>query len=130
MKQEEVIKLSFLEQQASKIEEQLRIINQQVIELQNLMHSLDELQETKEKDILAGLGRGIFVNAELKNREFLVDVGDKTFIKNNSEGVKNMIKMQVDEMDKVKGSLIENIAEINQEMEKIVVEAQKEKEKD
>ena len=67
-------------QQSREIEEKLKVVEQQVAELESFRVSLDALKNSDEKEILASLGRGVFVKSDIKDEKFFVDVGSGIFV--------------------------------------------------
>ena len=81
-KQQELIyQLSILQQQAQQIQEQLQLVEQNVSDLSSISNGLNELKGKKDSEMLAPLGRGIFVKAKILSEELTVDIGKKNFVK-------------------------------------------------
>jgi|GEM_PF-3510588 prefoldin alpha subunit len=94
--QEKLFRLSMLEQQARQIEQQLQAIEQQIIEMQLLKMNLDELKKSDTKEeVLASIGRNIFVKTSLKDKELFVDVGAKTIVKKSIDEAKEIIDKDI-----------------------------------
>ncbi len=127
--EENILKLSMLEERAKQTEQQLTILNQQIMELQNMSLNLDKLKKSKGKEILANLGRNIFVKTKLVDDNPIVDVGSKVLVKKTTAETKKLIEEQVIEADKLKQQLLEAMASINQELEKLMIEIQTGREK-
>ena len=79
--QELMFKLSMFEQQIQQIQQQLQAVEQGVAELTSLNLGLEEIVGSEGKEIMAPIGRGIFVKAKLLSEELIVDVGGKNFVK-------------------------------------------------
>ncbi len=126
-KEQYILKLAMLEQEMNKLEQQMQLIEQQVLEMQNLKNSLEELERSKEKELLANLGKNIFIKTEIKNKNLLVDVGNKTFIKKNIEETLKVIEDQTGKLMEAKSRIIEKMREFQQETEKVIGEAEKAK---
>ncbi|MEK6820408.1 MAG: prefoldin subunit alpha [Nanoarchaeota archaeon] len=125
-KEEYLLRLSMLEQEANKIEEQIGIINQQISELEVLKLSLKNLSRTEEKEVLAPLGRGIFFKSELKEKELFVNVGREVVVKKSPEETAEIIEVQVSQMRAIKEHLISNITEVRMQLEDVVEQARQE----
>ena len=88
MNQEQyLLNLQMLEEQANQFEEQLKLIDQQISELNKLKEDLAAFEKSNEKEMFAEFGKGIFVKATVDKKEFLVDVGEKIFVKKISEEI-------------------------------------------
>ena len=93
--QELMFRLSMYEQQAQQLQQQLQMIEQGIVELGSLTLGLDDLNGANGKEILAPIGRGIFVKSKITSEELIVDIGDKKFVTKNIEDTKNLIKGQI-----------------------------------
>ncbi|GBE20435.1 MAG TPA: prefoldin subunit alpha [Candidatus Pacearchaeota archaeon] len=127
--QELMFKLSMFEQQIQQIQQQLQAVEQGVAELTSLNLGLEELVGSEGKEIMAPIGRGIFVKAKLLSEELIVDVGGKNFVKKSIPDAQKIIKEQTKKLEEVKESLSKSMEEINQELTKTVMDAQKQQEK-
>ena len=122
--QELLFKLSMSEQHIRQLQQQLQAVEESVIELNSLDFGLDEIKGSVGKEILAPLGRGIFVKAKLLSEELIVDVGSKNFVKKSIPETKKIIKEQTEKLQEIKKELEEKVDEINGELTKIIFEAQ------
>ena len=128
-KENYLLKLSILEQEANKIQEQMQLINQQILELESLKTGLEKLnlEDKKKNEILAPLGKGIFVKSEIKESDLFVNLGSGIILKKKPKETSEIIEKQVKELENLKIILSDNIAQINFQLQNLVLEAQKEK---
>lgn len=124
-KEEYLIKLATLDQEISRLEQQMQLIEQQILEMQNLKAGLEELGKSKEKQMLANLGKNIFIKTEIKDKNLLVDVGNRTFVKKNVEDTIKVIDEQLSKLMEGKNQVLNRIQEIQKKTEAIIVEAEK-----
>ena len=89
-KQEEILKLQILENQVNQYEEQLKIIEQQIGELDLIKKDLEYLENTKENEIFSEFGKGIYIKSVVK-KEIMVDVGSKILIPKTFFYIKKII---------------------------------------
>ena len=128
--QEELMyKLQMYEQQIQQLQQQLEAIEQAIIEMNSLVLGLNELVGSKDKEILAPIGRGIFVKTKLISEDLIVDVGGKNFVKKSIPETKKLIQDQVIKLEEVKKELEGNLEEINNELTTTFMNAQKEEKK-
>src|SRR3990172_260469 len=125
--QEMIYRLSMLEQQARALQEQIGAVEQGINDLSSLNLDLDELKEGFGKEILAPVGRGIFVGATVSSEILTVDVGGKNFVKKSIPETKEIIEEQMKKLADVRKELGESLGKMNEEMEKTIEEFQKEK---
>lgn len=128
-KEQYIFELSMLEQEARKLQEQMQIVDQQVLELQNLQFGLQELEKSKEKELLANLGKNIFIKTQIMNKELIVDVGNKTFLKKSISETLNIIEEQLEKLMDAKNKIVLGMQGLQEKMEKLIVEAEKEEKK-
>jgi len=124
--QELMFKFSVFEQQIRQLQEQLQAVEQALVETSSLNIGLDELKKGKEKEILASIGKGIFVKSKITSENLIVDVGGKNFVKKSVEETQNIIQEQIRKLESIKEELNHNLEQINQEITKAFMEAQEE----
>ena len=122
--QEILFKLSMSEQHIRQLQQQLQAVEESMIELRSLDLGLDDIKDSAGKDMLASLGRGIFVKAKLLSEDLIVDVGSKNLVKKSIPETKKIIKDQTEKLHEVKKELEERVDEINKELTKLIFEAQ------
>ena len=120
--QEYLIKLQMLEQEASQYGEQLEMIDKQVVELNRLKKDIENLSNTKEKEMFSEVGKGIYVKGELNNSQMLVDVGHRVFVPKTSNEIKSIVDSQIKKFADVKEEIAQKIEEINQEVDNLIKE--------
>ena len=124
-KQELFFKLNMFEQQIHQVQEQVDAVEKGINDLGTLDFGLDELKGSAGKEILAALGRGVFVSAEVKSEYLTVDIGGKNFVKKSIPETKEIIEEQIKKLIFVKKELNENMKKIGEEMTKTLEEFQR-----
>jgi prefoldin alpha subunit len=123
--QEELMyKLQVYEQQIQQLQQQLEAIESAIVEMNSLVLGLDELVGSKDKEILAPIGRGIFVKTKLISEDLTVDVGGKNFVNKSVPETKKLISDQVVKLEEVKKELNENLEQINNELTTTFMQSQ------
>lgn len=121
MTNEEILfKLSMMEQQANEMKQQIEAVDMQINELKNLKASLEEVNKKKGQGMLSPMGRGVFIETEIKDDKFFVNVGSKTFVKKNNQETQEVIDSQIKELERIKMQLIGNIEGINYNLAELV----------
>jgi prefoldin alpha subunit len=126
--QEIIFKLSMYEQQIRQLQQQLQAIENGIIDLASLNSGLDELIDSKGKEILAPIGKGIFVKTKLLSEELIVDIGENTFVKKNIDDTKKLLDEQISKLEEVKVEIGDNLEKLGQEMTEAMTEMEKERE--
>jgi len=122
--QNKIIEIRMLEEQIGQMEEQMRIVDREILEIQSLILSLDEIKGTKNKEVIVPLGKDIFVKSLIaKDNEFLVNIGSKTIVKKNAEETKKLLEEKKEKFLEARekigmdaNSIIRKIGEIDEEL--------------
>jgi|TARA_Y100000310_G_scaffold167546_2_gene167376 prefoldin alpha subunit len=125
--QEFLFKLSMFEQQIQQLQQQLEAVGQGIIELNFLSSGLNELIGSEGKEILAPIGKGIFVKTKLLSENLIMDVGGRNFVKKNIQETQETITEQIKKLEEVKEELDKNLKLVNEEIKKVVEKASIEK---
>ena len=120
-----IMKLSMYQQEAQKIEEQINMANQQIVEMRNMQDSLEEIDQGKANEILAPVGRGIFMKSKIEERKFFVSIGGGVVLKKDCLGAKELIEKQILNLGEIKDKLLEELGKINNELNNLILDAQK-----
>ena len=122
--QELMFKLQIFEQQIRQLQEQIEAVENGLVQMSSLDLGLDELVGSKDKEILAPMGRGIFVKAKVLSEDLTVDVGGKNFVKKTIPETKKIIQKQIKKLEEVKKELDDNLEKLGEELTKVYSEAQ------
>lgn len=100
---EKYLELQILEQQLKQVNQQLLNLDNQVLELQRLEDNLEEFKKTKkDTELLVALGGGVFSRAELKdNNSVLMNVGSNIVIEKDIPSSKKIVSDQIDQIKDV-----------------------------
>jgi prefoldin alpha subunit len=112
------IDYQMLEEQLKNIENQLKLISDNLLEIKYITESIDEISKLeKDRIILSPVSPGIFVKAKIQNPgTFYVNVGNNVVVKKNLEESKELMSIQQNEMKNSKEILLENINILTQKM--------------
>ena len=119
-------KFQIFEKQITYLQDQLQAVDQAIVELKQLHIALDELKGNEGKEILSPIGRGVFVKTSLLSDELIVDVGNKNYVNKSVPKTKEIIKEQIEKLEKSKSELNYELEILNQEITKVFLEHQKE----
>jgi prefoldin alpha subunit len=127
--QELMFKLSMFEQQIQGIQQQLQAVEKAIVEMESLRLGLDEIKGKKDQEIMAPVGKGIFVKAKLLSEDLTVDVGGRNFVKKSIPDTQKIIADQVKKLEDAKKDLEKAMEDINEDLTKTMLEAQKQQNK-
>lgn len=122
--QELMMQLQMYEQHIRALQEQLQAVEQAILETSSLNLGLDDVKESRGKDVLASIGKGIFIPAKIVSDELLVDVGGKHFVKKSVSETQKLITSQIEKLRAIQQELEGKLDEINQELTKTFMDAQ------
>ena len=123
--QELMFRFQMFEQQVQQLGQQLDAVERGIIEMTSLNIGLNELVGGKNKEIMAPVGRGIFAQAKLLSDELLVDIGEGKLVKKSIPDTQKLIEEQVKKLGQAKIELNNAMEQINEELTKTMIEAQK-----
>ena len=86
----------------------------------SLHESLNELDESKEKQILANIGRGIYIPAEIKSKELIVEIGKGNFVKKSIPETMKTIIEQIEKLNSAKQQIMGKIEEVQMQMNGLI----------
>jgi len=120
MEQEKLIQLQMIEQEAGQLEQQSQLIEQHFTEMQNLLIGLNELETTDKKEILANIGKGIYIPAEIKSKVLTVEVGKGNFVKKSILETREIVEKQIEKLSSVKQQIADKIEDLQAEMNELI----------
>ena len=113
------------EQQIGQMQQQINAVEEGIVELDSLNIGLSEINNSEGKEILAPVGRGIFIKSKITSENLIVDVGGRNFVKKSVSETQEIIKKQIEKLEEIKKELAKGLEDIGKEAEKIIGEAQK-----
>lgn len=111
---QKLFEIRMLEQQYNQIQAQIDSIKKVTKEIKKLKSELSELKIGKE--ILASVGKGVFVKAQILSEKLKVDIGGKNIIEKTIPETKNIISMQIKKLNDVQKELEENLEKLRKEI--------------
>ncbi len=123
--QEVIFKLQMFEQHMNQVQQQLQAVEQAIEDLNSLNEGIKGLKGKKDTEILAQIGRGIFVKAKLISEELIVDIGNKNLVTKKIGDTNKLISEQMEKLGIAKNELNKNMIHLNSEMENLMGEFQK-----
>jgi prefoldin alpha subunit len=125
MEQQDLMKINVLGQEAEKLEQQIQVIEQQAKELVEIRQSIEEISSNKNKEILSNLGKGIFIETQVKKSELMINIGSNVLVKKTPAEALEIIDTQLKQLSEGKGDLAEKVEELQENMQKLFLEMQK-----
>ena len=122
--QEMMYKLQMYDQHMQHLKKQFQAVEDGIKEVTQISQGLEELKGSEGKEILAPIGRGIYTKVKLLSEELIVDIGEGNMVKKSIDDTKEIISEQVGKLEDVKKDLNKNMDQIQQELQKMLSEAQ------
>jgi len=125
MEQQEIVfRLSMMEQQMQQLQQQLQAVEDGINELESLDKGLDEIHGSTGKEILAQIGKGIYVKAKIASEELTVNVGENSFVNRDIKGTKKLIEGQISKLKDVEAELKGSFEVTNREFMRMIQDYQ------
>jgi len=124
MNQEQIIKIQLMEHEVNTLNNQIQLIDQNILELRELMLSLNEI--VNDKELFIDLGKRIYAPVKIKDNKLLVEVGKGNFVKKNVSESKKVVNEQAEKLDKARTQILERLNDLHNEMNNIIIEIEKE----
>jgi prefoldin alpha subunit len=114
--QKKYVEFQMIQQQMQQLQQQIEKFDKQLMELNGVITALEEFKTMKKgSDMLVPLASGIFASGELKDAEHVrVNVGANVSVKKSIPDTISLVKQQIDEIEKYKVQMIENLTQMNQ----------------
>ena len=125
MEQQQIMQIQMMEQETQQLNQQLQLIDQNVSEMQELELSLEEIDKEDSKELLANLGKGIYIPVEIKDKKLIVEVGKKNFVKKTIPQAKEIIKDQLEKLVAAKAQTMERLEALQTEINGLMEVIQK-----
>lgn len=114
--QELMAKLQMYEQQIRQLQQQMEAVEKAIVDINSLNLDLDDLKGSSGKEILASIGKGIYVKAKVDSEKLFVDIGGKNFVRKDIDSTKELIQGQSKKLEDVKLELEGAMENINKEL--------------
>ncbi|MBS3166987.1 prefoldin subunit alpha [Candidatus Woesearchaeota archaeon] len=104
--QEMYYEYQVLTQEVQQLQQQIAFFNEQGLEIETILNSLNEIKNSKNEEILVPLAGGIFIKANLKDSEkFIVNIGSNITKEMSTLEVRKMLQEQKSELELIKKQL-------------------------
>lgn len=129
-KEEYILQLSMLEQQAREIQQQLGLVNQKIRDMDILKNSIEKIREAKENEFLAPLGEGLFIKSKIEDKELFINVGSKIVVRKSIKEIDVIIEKQVHQLEELRSKMEKETERLNLQLQSIVEQAQQDQQRE
>jgi len=130
MNQEQIMQMQFIEHQSNQLNQQLQLIEQNINELEEIELSLNEIEKIESKEILANIGKRIYIPVDIKDKNLIVEIGNKNFVKKTIPETREIIKDQIKKLINNKENLVEELESLQDKANLMMLEIEKEMKKE
>ena len=125
MDNELIMQMEEIQGRAVGYDEQMKIVDTQLSELENFRKNIEDIENNPNKEILASIGKGVFMPAEITDRSLFVEVGVGVFVKKSLEDTKKVAEDQLRKLGEMRMYLGSEINMINSEMQELISKVRK-----
>ena len=122
-KQDYIVKLGMLQQEAERISQEHQNIERQINDLQSLKLNLEYFSNAKCNDALVSLGSGIYTKADMKGKGLWVNIGANTVVKKSVSETNALIDEQISKLGKIKEQLSREMELLNAQLNLLIEDA-------
>jgi prefoldin alpha subunit len=130
MNQEQIIQMQALEQEADALNQQMQLIEKNLAEIKELGLSLEEIGKKENKEILANIGKKIYLPVEIKDNNLFVEIGKGNFVKKTCSEAKEIIEEQIKKLIVGREEITARLDELQQKANDLMQTYLKESQKD
>ena len=123
------MQLQMIEQEANQLNQQTELIEQNLKEIEELKTGLGEIEKKETKEILVNIGKRIYLPVEIKDKNLIVEVGNKNFVKKSIEEAKELIDEQICKLNSAREQITERLHELEMNMNEMISEMSEKSEK-
>ena len=117
-------KFAEYENKIRQLQEQLRAVDQAIYDMKVISSGVEDLKGKEDEEILAPIGRGIYVKTKLLSEKLTVDVGSHNFVEKTIDETKDLIKVQREKLENVRTDLESKLKAIDSEITQTMKEFQ------
>ena len=114
-----------MEQEANKLSQQMQLVENNLNEIQEIKKGLEEIEKKETKEILANIGKKIYIPVEIKEKNLIIEVGNRKFVKKTIPEAKELIEEQIGKLDSARQQINERLEELQEEAGKLMMQIEK-----
>lgn len=107
--QEVIMRASLIEKHLQELNDRIDYLSQQILELEEFKNNFKFLKEAKGKEMLASLGKGIYLKSSCQDDSFFVNAGAGVVVKKTPEETAEIITNQIKKLHEAKTSLLASL---------------------
>jgi prefoldin alpha subunit len=104
-----MMRASLIERHLQELNNRIDYVSQQISELEEFKNNLKFLKDAKNKEMLASLGKGIYLKSSCQDDNFFVNVGAGVVVKKTPKETAEIITSQIKNLHEAKTSLLASL---------------------
>ncbi len=113
--------LGQMNQQHEALQEQIKIVDQQLVELGQFGEELSALEEHKNETVITSLGKSVFAPVKLMpDEKMFVEVGAGYFVRKDINGTKIVVEEQNKRLHEFKNNLSSELDNLTMQLENVL----------
>ncbi len=121
MNEELLVRAQTLQNESQEVEQNIKIINEHIEDLAKFAENLDSLDKSEEKEILASIGRGVYIKSKIdEDKKLFVEIGAGIIVKKTPAETKKVIAEQLKKFEEAKLQLRTQLELYAREFRKMV----------
>lgn len=115
--QRTILEAHQIEEESQHFQQQLGLIDEHITDMTSFQDALFSFSKEQTSEILAPLGRGVFMKAQrLQDEKLFVDVGAGVVVRKSIGETKEIIAEQLSKLSEARLSVISHLSELNNRM--------------
>lgn len=120
------MQIQLFEQQSQQLNQQLQLIEQNINELEEINLSLREIEKADSREILANIGKRIYLPVDIKDKNLIVEIGNKNFVKKTIPETREVIKDQIKKLGINKEKIVDELEILQDQANEMMLELETE----
>jgi len=125
MDQQELMKAQFIYQQVEEMQTHLEMLEREMAEMALYEENLKFLSENKQNEMIASIGKGIHVKANMSSSDLYVEVGAGVVVKKTPSEALRIVSLQYEKLKEARLHLINKIEIYQKTLEATMRDIQK-----
>jgi prefoldin alpha subunit len=124
MNEELISRFQYASGHSEELANQQKVVDTQISELTEFRVSLDAFEKSEGGEMLASLGKGVFVKTDIKDKKLFVEVGAGYLVRKTPAEALEIIDGQISRLGEIKMQIDESVESVNAELQGILREAE------
>ncbi len=120
MDHEIIAQASYLEKKSEELGGHLEYVDSEISELEKFDLSLKSLLDSNSKNILASLGKGVHIPAEIKSSNLFVEVGSGIVIRKTPEQAKKVVESQIKKLKEARVHILSELDSTRTQFQELI----------